>query len=50
MNLSIYRFNQSYKQIQHKITFDNTMVGVYAGTVDTSKLSIKDILSWVPHK
>lgn len=50
MNLSIYRFNQSFKQIQHKIAFDNTMVGVYAGTVDTSKLSNKDILSWVSIK
>ncbi len=50
MDLSIYRFNQSYKQIQHKIAFDNTMVGVYAGTVDTSKMSNKDILSWVSNK
>lgn len=50
MELSIYRFNQSFKQIQHKIAFDNTMVGVYAGTVDTSKLSNKDILSWIPIK
>lgn len=50
MDLSIYRFNQSFKQIQHKIAFDNTMVGVYAGTVDTSKLSNKDILSWVSIK
>lgn len=50
MDLSIYKFNQSFKQIQHKITFDNTMVGVYSGTVDTSKLSNKDILSWIPNK
>lgn len=50
MNLSIYRFNQSFKQIQHKIAFDNTMVGVYAGTVDTSKLSNKDCLTWIPRK
>lgn len=49
MDLSIYRFNQSFKQIQHKIAFDNTMVGVYAGTVDTSKLGNKDILSWIPN-
>lgn len=50
MDLSIYKFNQSFKQIQHKIAFDNTMIGVYAGTVDTSKLSNKDILSWIPNK
>lgn len=49
MDLSIYRFNQSFKQIQHKINFDNTMTGVYAGTVDTSKLGNKDILSWIPN-
>ena len=48
MELSIYKFNQSFKQIQHKIAFDNTMVGVYAGTVDTSKMINKDILSWIP--
>ena len=47
MNLSIYNFNQSLKQIQHKITFDNTMIGVYAGTIDTSKMSNKDALSWI---
>lgn len=50
MNLSIYRFNQSFKQIQHKISFDNTMIGVYAGTVDTSKMSNKDALSWISNK
>lgn len=50
MDLSIYRFNQSFKQIQHKIEFDNTMVGVYAGTIDTSKLGNKNILSWIPNK
>lgn len=48
MDLSIYRFNQSLKQIQHKIAFDNTMAGVYSGTVDTSKLSSKDCLTWIP--
>lgn len=47
MDLSIYRFHQSLKQIQHKIAFDNTMAGVYSGTVDTSKLS-KDCLTWIP--
>lgn len=49
MDLSIYRFNQSFKQIQHKIMFDNTMIGVYAGTVDTSKLSNRDALSFIPN-
>ena len=48
MDLSIYRFNQSFKQIQHKINFDNTMTGVYSGTIDTSKMNNKDSLSWIP--
>ena len=50
MDLSIYKFNQSFKQIQQKITFDNTMIGVYAGTVDTSKMTNKDALSWILSK
>ena len=50
MNLSIYKFNQSFKQIQTSITFDNTMIGVYAGTVDASKMKDKSCLSWIPIK
>lgn len=50
MNLSIYKFNQSFKQIQTSITFDTTMIGVYAGTVDTSKMKDKSCLSWIPIK
>lgn len=48
MDLSIYRFHQSLRQIQNKISFDNAMIGVYAGTVDTSRLGSKDLLSWIP--
>lgn len=50
LDLSIYKFNQSFKQVQTRINFDNTMTGVYAGTVDTSKLSDKSCLSWIPIK
>ena len=50
MDLSIYKFNQSYKQIQHKIAFDKTMIGVYAGTVDISRLGDRSCLSWIPVK
>lgn len=46
MNLSIYKFNQSFKQIQKSITFDKTMTGVYSGTVDVSKMTDKSCLSW----
>lgn len=50
MNMSIYNFNQSFKQIQSSITFDNTMIGVYAGTINTTKLADKSCLSWIPIK
>ena len=46
--LSIYNFYQSLHQIQTKITYDNTMRGVYAGTIDTSKIQDKSCLSWIP--
>ena len=49
-NLTIYQFNQSFEQIKTSITFDNTMIGVYAGTVDTSKIKDKSCLSWLPTK
>lgn len=49
-NLTIYQFNKSFEQIQTSITFDNTMIGVYAGTVDTSKLKDRSCLSWIPTK
>lgn len=48
MNLSIYKFNQSLRQIQTSVTFDKTMIGVYAGTLDTSKIKDKSCLSWIP--
>lgn len=50
MNLSIYKFMQSFKQIQTRIDFDNVMIGVYAGTLDTSKMSDKSCLSWIQIK
>lgn len=50
MDLSIFRFNESFKQIQTGITFDKTMLGVYSGTVDTSKMKDKSCLSWIPIK
>lgn len=50
MDMSIYRFNKSFNQIQTSITFDKTMIGVYAGTVDTSKMTDKSSLSWIPTK
>lgn len=48
--LTIYQFIQSFEQISTNITYDNTMIGVYAGTVDTSKLKDRSCLSWIPIK
>ena len=47
LDLSLYKFNRSFKQIQSKITFNNTMFGIYTGNVDTSKVSDKSCLSWL---
>ena len=49
-DLSIYNFYQSFKQIQQKINYENVMRGVYAGTIDTSKMTDKSCLSWIPIK
>ena len=40
MNLTLYQFNACVKQVQKKISFDHRMNGIYAGTVDVSKISI----------
>lgn len=46
LDLTIYQFNSSLYQIIDKVRFDNLMIGCYAGTIDTDKLS-KDELSWI---
>ena len=45
-DLTIYQFYASLKQITHKVKFDKTMIGVYAGTVAFDKLS-EDERSWI---
>ncbi len=47
-HLTIYQFHQSFEQIKLNILFDHTMTGVYAGTVDTSKIKDRSCLSWIP--
>lgn len=47
--LSIYQFNESVRQIQHKVDYDNIMHGVYAGTVDPKGIG-QDSLNWMIHK
>ena len=48
-NLSIYQFNESVRQIQHKVDYDNRMFGIYSGTIDPKGLSQND-LNWLIHK
>ena len=47
--LSIYQFNESVQQIIKKINYDNTMRGVYAGTLRVKDLN-QDDLNWLIHK
>lgn len=47
-HLTIYQFHQSFEQIKTNILFEHTMTGVYAGTVDTSKIKDRSCLSWLP--
>ena len=47
LDLSIFQFNQSFEQIKRNVDFDKTMIGVYTGNVDTSKLHDKSCLSWL---
>lgn len=48
-DLTIYQFNESVRQIQHKIDYGNKMHGIYAGTVDPKKIN-QDDLNWLIHK
>ena len=45
-DITIYQFYSSLNQIAHKIKYDNTMVGVYAGTIKFDDLS-KDDQTWI---
>lgn len=45
-DISIYQFYSSLHQISHKIHFDNTMIGYYAGTVKASDLDPKS-MNWL---
>ena len=46
LDLTIYQFNISVRQINNKIRFDNLMIGCYAGTVKAKELSNQE-LSWM---
>lgn len=49
-SLTIYQFNKSLEQVQRSIAFDNTMSGIYAGAIDSSKIKDSSCLSWIPMK
>ena len=44
--LSIFQFNACVRQVIKKINYDNTMIGCYAGTINTENLSA-DQLNWL---
>ena len=48
-NISIYQFNESVRQIIHKVDYDHRMYGVYTGTISAKDLS-QDDLNWLRHK
>lgn len=46
LDLSIYKLNASWRQIQKKKHWEQTMSGAYFGTVDLSKINLEKI-SWL---
>lgn len=49
LDLTIYQFSESVRQIVHKVEYDNRMHGVYSGTVSVKDLGQND-LNWLVHK
>lgn len=49
LDLTIYQFNESVRQIVHKVAYDNRMHGIYSGTVNAKELSQAD-LNWLVYK
>ena len=49
LELSIYQFNESVRQIIKKVDYDNRMYGIYAGTINAKDLNPDD-LNWLIHK
>lgn len=47
--LSIYQFNESVRQVLHKVDYDKRMIGVYSGCIDAKGLS-PDELTWLKIK
>ena len=46
LDLTIYQFNESVRQVVRKDGSEKKMSGIYAGTVDAKKINKKD-LNWL---
>lgn len=49
LELSIYQFNKSVRQVIKKVDYEHLMHGVYAGTISSKDLSQKD-LNWITNE
>lgn len=49
LNLTIYQFNESVRQIIKRVDYNNRMFGVYSGTINPKEMS-QDDLNWLVHK
>lgn len=49
LELSIYQFNESVRQITHKQNYSNLMFGIYSGSIDPKTIN-QDDLNWLIHK
>ena len=49
LELSIYQFNESVRQVTHKQNYSNLMFGIYSGSIDPKTIS-QDDLNWLKHK
>lgn len=48
LDLTIYQFNESVRQIIKKVDYDNRMYGIYSGTISANDIK-KDELNWLVH-
>ena len=48
LDLNIYRFYRSLKQIKRNKNYDHTMTGIYAGTINDEKINMNKIY-WIDY-